>query len=114
MSNHEIYDNPLRLSQRSPEPAPGRKLDLGRPEASHLPAGVAADQRVVVDLVITHKRTRLSGSHIKNMNMQESINNQDGNLHCAESLIGVGAGGTSIRAQIPPRACALLTRVMAR
>ena len=46
----------LGLGQGDPEPAPCGKLDLGRPEPGHPPAGVARDQRIVVNVVITHQQ----------------------------------------------------------
>src|SRR5208337_3720003 len=46
----------LGLGQCDPEPTPCGKLDLGRPEPGHPPAGVANDQGIVVNVVITHRR----------------------------------------------------------
>ena len=46
----------LGLGQRDPEPAPRGELDPGRPEPGHPPAGVAGDQGIVVNVVITHQR----------------------------------------------------------
>src|SRR5712692_1064938 len=40
----------LSLSQGQPKPSPSAELALGAPELGHLPAGVASDQRIVVNL----------------------------------------------------------------
>ncbi len=45
----------LGLGQGDPEPPPGRELHPRRPEPGHPPAGVPADQRVVVDVAIIHR-----------------------------------------------------------
>ena len=46
----------LRLGQGDPETAPGGELALRPPQLGHLPAGVAGDERVVVDRMRIHRR----------------------------------------------------------
>ena len=91
----------LGLGQRDPEPTPGGELDLGRPEPGHPPAGVAGDQGIVVNFVITHQRMFADLSF--SFDIQEDCRPFP---RCGfEKLLG---------RQIPPRAWARLTRVMAR
>jgi hypothetical protein len=54
----------LRLGQGNPQPPPCRELGLRRPEPRHLPARVASDQRIVVDVVRGHGLSTPSRSHL--------------------------------------------------
>jgi len=52
----------LGLGQSDPQPPPGRELHPRRPEPGHRSAGIAFDQRIIVELVFIHQLVLVGGS----------------------------------------------------